>query len=773
MEFPDAVAAAAAVISLYFAQVAAESDVIGILRVIRIVVVALLALGATASGADAQSWTRLGNDGGVVEHLLADPTAPGRLYATAAGIAVSDDAGRSWRPANAGLHATDRGMVLGLVADVDLPGRLYLVDIDGRLMRSDDAAQSWIPAGYSLSVAAAPFGRGRLPMADVPGSTTTLLLATSDGTIHKSSDSGATFTPLAYLGWTQRPITTIAVDPANPQHILVGFGVGSQTISGATLMRSTTGGATFQTVGGDPGIGSGSSVAFVPGGPALAVLNGRVHVSGTGSSWQSSGVVANRVAVAPNAPHEAVAMSATDCRRSLDFLGGSAPCDAGLPATGYARFTDLTVVADGTAFRAVATAAAVGVRAMHSSDSTWTTSNAGLSSRHMRGLAVVPGNPDAVFAGYWGESVYESSPLVMTSDGGGQWQAVLGDRVEYVRSLVLDPTTVAQPGAITLYAGGLNLRVPFGQPTRSTLYRSDDSGQNWVRLESGLPPGSVAGSVISPLIRRVALDPRSCAVPPALGYCRSGPLQRVFALTSMEGWRVLRSDQRGDNWVSGDAADSGLPRFTDDGNVGEAIYPIDIEVSADGDVFLSTLYSGEADDGTPMLSVMPSGVFRSSDGGLHWQQRSTGLPLLPGSTRTHPDVAAIAAHPRRAGVLWAAAGAYLEASRVYKTVDSGATWQPSGPLFADCWIRDLQVDAAMPEIVYAAGAGVGFASACVYRSEDGGANWARIGGNAPFGLITDLRLDAHDQSRLRVSTDQGIWELRSAPERIFIENFGN
>lgn len=161
---------------------------------------ALLALCAIAGSANAQAWTRLGNDGGVVSYLLADPTTPGRLYATAAGITVSDDAGRSWRPASIGLHATSRGAVLGLVADADLPGRLYVVDIDGRLMRSDDAALSWTPTGYSLSIAAAPFGFSRLPMADVPGSTTTLLLAAGDGTIYKSTDSGATFAPLIYLG---------------------------------------------------------------------------------------------------------------------------------------------------------------------------------------------------------------------------------------------------------------------------------------------------------------------------------------------------------------------------------------------------------------------------------------------------------------------------------------------------------------------------------------------------------------------------------------------
>lgn len=730
--------------------------------------------GTVTAAAAAQTWTPLGPDGGTVDYLLADPTTPGRLYATAMGLAISDDAGRSWRRAGHGLDGSARNWILGLVADADQAGRLYLVDADGRLMRSDDAGQHWVPAGYSLTIAAAPFGRGRLPMADVPGSTTSLLLVGDDGVLRKSTDSGATFSVLAYFGWTQQPVVTIAVDPANPQHVLAGMGVGSQTISGATLMRSTDGGVTFRTVAGDPGLGVGSSIAFVPGGPILAVLNGRVHVSSDGgASWQSSGVVANYVAVAPNAPHEAVAMSATGCRRSVDFLAGSVPCDAGLPTDGiYARFTDLAVVADGaTAFRAVATTSVIGVRALGSADVSWTPSNAGLATRMMRGLELVPGSA-SVFAGHWEETPFESSALFATEGGGAQWRHVLGDRAKYVRALALDPTTTGQPATMTVYAGGLSLYTP-GQATRASLYRSLDGGQSWAVLEQGLPAGSLPGSVQRAMIRQIVVDPRSCATPPARGRCSSGPLQRVFALATTEGWRVLRSDQRGDNWISGDTADSGLPRTFYDGNTFESIYPAHLEIGADGELFLALLYQGGNDDGSPFQPTMQSGVFRSLDGGLHWHQRSNGLPLLPGAAQTYPDVGALAAHPRRAGVLWAAVGNYLQPSRVYKSVDGGASWLPASPLLSDCSIHELQVDRSAPDVIYAAGAGVGYASACIYRSEDGGGTWNAVGPDAPFGTIHDLRWDEHDQARLVVTTEMGVWQLRSPADKIFIENFGD
>lgn len=758
--------------SVYSVRTTATAAVLRDSHVKTLYLLLALTAGAAASAADAQTWNRLGNDGGQVDHLLADPTQPGRVYVTSAGIALSDDAGRHWRPANAGLDSEARAVVVGLVADADQPGRLYLLDGAGRLMRSDNGAQSWLATGYSLILGAAPFGRGRLPMADVPGSSTSLLLVQSNA-VYKSTDSGATFTPIIQLGWDGRPVTTIAVDPANPQHILVGTDVSSQSIFGATLLRSTNGGASFNTVSGDPGIGAGTSIAFVPGGPILAVLNGRVHVSSNGgASWQSSGVVANRIAVSPSPPYEAVAMTATSCRRSTDFLAGSTACDAGLPTDAtFVRFTDLAVAADGpNAFRAVATASVIGTRAWQSTEAGWATSNAGLSSRHMRGLALVPGDANSLLAGYWIETAYETTPLFMTRNRGVQWSSALDDRAKYIRTLAVDPTTATQASTTTVYAGGLSLYVS-GQPTRASVYRSDDGGQNWTVLEQGLPAGSLPGSAQRSLIRNLLVDPRSCATPPAVGRCRNGPLQRVFALASTEGWRVLRSDARGGNWVSGDAEGSGLPRLTDDGNAYEAIYPVDIEVAASGNVYLSTLHVAEADDGSPVQPVMASGVFLSTDGGLHWQQRSTGLPLLPGATQSYPDVPAIVAHPRRPDVLWAAVGQYLGPSRIYKTLDGGANWFATSPVLSDCWVRDLQVDLSAPDVVYAAGTGVGLTSACILRSEDGGSSWQRVGDPLPFGVINEVRWNEHDQARLVVSTEQGVWEGLVAPDKIFIGRF--
>ncbi|WP_257387030.1 sialidase family protein [Tahibacter caeni] len=719
--------------------------------------------------APAQRWTSVGPDGGYVGYLLADPNVPGRIYAAGYGLYVSSDAGRSWRSASVGLQAKAR-MGLGISADPDQPGRLYLIDFDGRLMRSDDSAASWSPTGYAISLAAAPFGRGRIAMADIPASTTDLLIAPGDGYVYRSSDSGESFVAIAYLGYNNRTIDTLAVDPQNPQNVFAGMGYGTTgSINGTTLLRSGDGGTSWNGASGVPVIGSGSSIVFQPNGNLVAVLNGRVHVSSNGGqAWTASAVNAYLLAVAPIAGHEVIAMSATRCAKSQDFLAGSESCDAGLPTSG-SGFTDLAAVADGVGgYRALATGSVVGVRASDSAASGWVASNAGLSSRQFRGVAIVPGHPQRLLAGYWSSSALEDAPLFSTRDAGAHWQIDLTGQLRYVRTLAADTTAAAIPDAMTVYAGGQYLTQNF-QPINSGLFRSSDGGISWqAPLGAGLPTSGTSTVGNIGLIRKLQIDPRSCAQPPARGYCRQGPLNTVFALASREGWRVAKGMQRGDDWSSGD---NGLPLATDNGIVREAIFPWDLGFDvADGVIYLGALSDAVDWDNVIVSGSLQSGVFRSTDGGLHWQHRSNGLPLKGASTQTAQDVHAVVAHPRRSGVVWASTVQPGNATRIYKTLDGGANWFPSGPELAGCDVRDLQVDRSAPDVVYAVGSGLGFRSACIYRSEDGGSTWLSVADDAPGGEIYDLTWDEHDQARLVMTTDTGVYALRAPSDKIFVAN---
>ncbi len=73
--------------------------------------------------------------------VLIDPRQPRRVYAAAlTGLYRSDDAGRSWQPANQGLPD---GSVVALALDPREPQRLYAATPAGALYLSEDGASSW------------------------------------------------------------------------------------------------------------------------------------------------------------------------------------------------------------------------------------------------------------------------------------------------------------------------------------------------------------------------------------------------------------------------------------------------------------------------------------------------------------------------------------------------------------------------------------------------------------------------------------------------------
>ena len=108
-----------------------------------------------------------------------------------------------------------------------------------------------------------------------------------------------------------------------------------------------------------------------------------------------------------------------------------------------------------------------------------------------------------------------------------------------------------------------------------------------------------------------------------------------------------------------------------------------------------------------------AGVFKTTDGGAHWQATSTSR--WPGSH-------ALTADPRHPGTLYAGTE-----FAVYKTVDGGRSWRPSHrglytPSPADRekgWLVALAVDPANTNVVYAG-------SDRVSKSTDGGHSWKTV-----------------------------------------------
>jgi photosystem II stability/assembly factor-like uncharacterized protein len=160
-------------------------------------------------------------------------------------------------------------------------------------------------------------------------------------------------------------------------------------------------------------------------------------------------------------------------------------------------------------------------------------------------------------------------------------------------------------------------------------------------------------------------------------------------------------------------------------------------------------------------------VYRSTDAGEGWTHfgRDNGLPWPGGSFSA--TAFAIALHPHRPQTAWAGFlyGAPESEWGVYRTDDTGASWQacneglPEGLLdgFQRRGVHDLAVAPANPSVLYVA---LSF-DRTLYRSEDGGRSWSPLT-SAPLpdrfaaagAEPVSLAVDPVDPRRLFVGTDQ-------------------
>jgi photosystem II stability/assembly factor-like uncharacterized protein len=159
------------------------------------------------------------------------------------------------------------------------------------------------------------------------------------------------------------------------------------------------------------------------------------------------------------------------------------------------------------------------------------------------------------------------------------------------------------------------------------------------------------------------------------------------------------------------------------------------------------------------VGVAAGGVFESTDAGTTWAPVFDGQPVLP--------VGALAAHPVDSNIVYVGtgeangAGYSYDGDGVYKTTDSGATWQNVG-LTETRRIGRIAIDPVDPQRVFVAAAGNVYtpdAHRGVYRSTDGGATWTNVLFVAPTAGAIDLAIDPSNPSRIYAA----IWEHYSTP----------
>lgn len=753
-------------------------------------------------------WTGSGPDGGWIYDIEINPVSPAVVYASSrGGIYRSVDGAVTWQRIENGFGAGSINDVR-LTMDLEAPSTLWAVNYGGRLFRTADGGDSWSPTGWSP-----PAETWLVAMADVPGTSGSLYVMLTSGALLRSDDGGASFSPTS-LSLPAQPLRTarIHTQASRPDEVVVAVaynGYSADPATHAALYRSTDGGLSFA-----PTLNLPETSMFEadfsrgPGTRAYASAGNYLWRSDDdGASWIQTAQPAQRVRAHPTLADtvwlgRASAEGTTNLRRSTDAGASAVDVSTGLfPNPSYgatAAVSEIVLHPQYPAVPRVYIAAVDGGLYVSDNDgASFATAHQGLTSVNVRALAVLP-NPAfggtanrRIYAGY-GDPFAPAMPLYWSVNSGAGWGGRgNGLRALQVRSLAIDPTTVGTTAAglasTVIYAGGRSSAAPTLR--NGGLYKSSDGGASWASIDAGLPTSGAPASAFLGTVRQIALDPRSCAMPPVSGPCSAGPLQTLYAtsnghqmLVEVDGvqrqqisHRIIKSTSAGATWMAAEsglpveyAAPTGVPPYQ---YVRSHVVPVPLVLNPQNPQvgYAGTFLNTQADIAVEPPTIA-NGVFKTTDGGATWTHSSVGLPTYPGSAGTAFDVLALAIHPGNPDILWATAVNFRDYANpregyVYKSIDGGASWSNSSSgLNTDVDLRALVVDTGNPDVLYAAGAGTLANPGSVFKSEDGGATWRSLSVGLPADAALALHVDPFNPTLLYAGTNAAMWQIEQVPD---------
>lgn len=240
--------------------------------------------------------------------------------------------------------------------------------------------------------------------------------------------------------------------------------------------------------------------------------------------------------------------------------------------------------------------------------------------------------------------------------------------------------------------------------TLGGVYRSPDRGRTWSACRRGFP--SVSSHAHSCPIARILPVPDS---PDSFLAIRGNP--RGMGGASIKVPQLYRTDDRGLSWSRVDA---------------EGQLPSDTRVM---DMAMTK--------GSPfglVVTTSDRGVWRSDDGGVHWQESGHGLP--------HGRMRHVVSAPSDPRILYVALSLSTGKSPwdagVCRSDDGGRTWRavngglptrtdPGGNMMLASWVNCLAVDPRNADVVYA---GMdGWVTPGIYKTIDGGSSWRVVCSN--------------------------------------------
>ena len=335
-----------------------------------------------------------------------------------------------------------------------------------------------------------------------------------------------------------------------------------------------------------------------------------------------------------------------------------------------------------------------------------------------RSLAVtgVRGQPDVYYFGSVGGGVWK------TNDAGRTWNPIFD--AEPVASI--GAIAVAASNANVIYVGSGEADMRSSISLGNGMYKSTDAGKTWTRI----------GLEDTRHIARIVLDPDN----PDHVYVAA--LGHAYGPNKDRG--VYRSTDGGATWKQ--------ILFHDEntGAIDVAMKPGDSQ----------TLYAALLQTRRPPWSIYPpskgpgTGLYRSKDGGEHWEQL-TGHGL-PDEELGRMGIAFAPSNPRRIYLI-----ADAKEGGLYRSDDSGENWErvsKDSRIWGRGWYFDeVSVAPLDPDTVYVP-------NTSLYRSRDGGKTFTAIKGAPGGDDYHQLWIDPDYPRRMILGCDQGVIVTRNGGE---------
>ncbi len=329
-----------------------------------------------------------------------------------------------------------------------------------------------------------------------------------------------------------------------------------------------------------------------------------------------------------------------------------------------------------------------------------------VTSGRVLSIAVDPGKISTIYVGSASGGVWK------TTNGGAAWQPVFDGQGSYsIGWVTLDPTN---PDVVWVGTGESNSQrsVSYGDG----VYKSIDGGHSWKNV----------GLKSSEHIGRIVVDPKD---PNVVYVAAEGPL-----------------------WNAG--GDRGLYKTTDGGATWTNVLEISENTGVSDvvmdprnpDVLLAAAYQRRRHQWTMIDGGPEAGIRRSTDGGKTWTKISAGLP---GEELGRIGLAWSTVDP---DVVYAVVEAANEQGGIFRSSNGGVTWERrttyngGAMYYAAIFADPFDVDRIYVMDVN------------IQVSDDGGRTLASLGGRSKHVDNHVIWVDPHDADHYLVGNDGGVYQ---------------